>query len=139
MMVPELQVFASDVINLCVCVFLKVLTLAQILISLCLLIYVTSWSLCPLPLSVFFFFLSADGIVSFLKKQAGPASVELKADADLQKFITDQDASVVGELLFEFHESLCLQPVSVSSAITQISMGCYKPQLLNRSSDIIAI
>ncbi len=90
-------------------------------------------------LRLFFFFLSADGIVSFLKKQAGPASVELKADADLQKFITDQDASVVGELLFEFHESLCLQPVSVSSAITQISMGCYKPQLLNRSSDIIAI
>ncbi|XP_074534587.1 protein disulfide-isomerase A3 [Halichoeres trimaculatus] len=39
---------------------------------------------------------SADGIVSFLKKQAGPASVELKSDADLQKFIADQDASVIG-------------------------------------------
>lgn len=47
--------------------------------------------------------LSVDGIVSFLKKQAGPASVELKTDADLQKFTGDQDASVVGELLFEFH------------------------------------
>lgn len=46
---------------------------------------------------------SVDGIVSFLKKQAGPASVELKTDADLQKFTGDQDASVVGELLFEFH------------------------------------
>ncbi|XP_071400813.1 protein disulfide-isomerase A3 [Centroberyx affinis] len=39
---------------------------------------------------------TADGIVSHLKKQAGPASVELKADADFEKFITDQDASVVG-------------------------------------------
>uniref|UniRef100_A0AAQ6AQ43 protein disulfide-isomerase n=1 Tax=Amphiprion ocellaris TaxID=80972 RepID=A0AAQ6AQ43_AMPOC len=36
------------------------------------------------------------GIVSFLKKQAGPASVELKEDAQLEKFIADQDASVVG-------------------------------------------
>ncbi|CAJ1055986.1 protein disulfide-isomerase A3 [Xyrichtys novacula] len=39
---------------------------------------------------------TADGIVSFLKKQAGPASVELKDEADLQKYIADQDASVVG-------------------------------------------
>uniref|UniRef100_A0A8C2YVJ3 Protein disulfide-isomerase n=2 Tax=Cyclopterus lumpus TaxID=8103 RepID=A0A8C2YVJ3_CYCLU len=39
---------------------------------------------------------TADGIVSFLKKQAGPASVELKADADLAKYTSDQDASVVG-------------------------------------------
>uniref|UniRef100_A0A7N6A7H8 Protein disulfide-isomerase n=1 Tax=Anabas testudineus TaxID=64144 RepID=A0A7N6A7H8_ANATE len=39
---------------------------------------------------------TADGIVSFLKKQAGPASVELKTEADLTKFLSDQDASVVG-------------------------------------------
>uniref|UniRef100_A0A673ACJ1 Protein disulfide-isomerase n=1 Tax=Sphaeramia orbicularis TaxID=375764 RepID=A0A673ACJ1_9TELE len=39
---------------------------------------------------------TADGIVSFLKKQAGPASVELKTEAELQKFTSDQDASVVG-------------------------------------------
>ncbi|CAL1594853.1 unnamed protein product [Knipowitschia caucasica] len=39
---------------------------------------------------------SADGIVSFLKKQAGPASVELKSEDDLEKFISDQDASVIG-------------------------------------------
>ncbi|KAM3608656.1 uncharacterized protein V6R79_002408 [Siganus canaliculatus] len=39
---------------------------------------------------------TADGIVSFLKKQAGPASVEIKSDVDLQKFLADQDASVVG-------------------------------------------
>uniref|UniRef100_A0A671XUW9 Protein disulfide-isomerase n=1 Tax=Sparus aurata TaxID=8175 RepID=A0A671XUW9_SPAAU len=38
---------------------------------------------------------TADGIVSFLKKQAGPASVELKDDAAFQKFIADQDASVI--------------------------------------------
>uniref|UniRef100_A0A8C7XC83 Protein disulfide-isomerase n=1 Tax=Oryzias sinensis TaxID=183150 RepID=A0A8C7XC83_9TELE len=39
---------------------------------------------------------TADGIVSFLKKQAGPASVELKTEADFEKFIGDQDASIVG-------------------------------------------
>ncbi|XP_068579153.1 protein disulfide-isomerase A3 [Cebidichthys violaceus] len=39
---------------------------------------------------------TADGIVSFLKKQAGPASVELKTDAELTKYTSDQDASVVG-------------------------------------------
>lgn len=39
---------------------------------------------------------TADGIVSQLKKQAGPASVELKSEADFEKYITDRDASVVG-------------------------------------------
>uniref|UniRef100_A0A672F940 Protein disulfide-isomerase n=2 Tax=Salarias fasciatus TaxID=181472 RepID=A0A672F940_SALFA len=39
---------------------------------------------------------SADGIVSFLKKQAGPASVELKTEADFDKFVADRDASVIG-------------------------------------------
>ncbi|XP_033823789.1 protein disulfide-isomerase A3 [Periophthalmus magnuspinnatus] len=39
---------------------------------------------------------TADGIVSFLKKQAGPASVELKSEEDLDKFTSDQDASVIG-------------------------------------------
>ncbi|XP_037307800.1 protein disulfide-isomerase A3 [Pungitius pungitius] len=39
---------------------------------------------------------TADGIVGFLKKQAGPASVELKSDADLAKYTSDPDASVVG-------------------------------------------
>lgn len=48
-------------------------------------------------LSALFLFLSEDGIVSFLKKQAGPASVELKTNADFEKFIADQDASVIGE------------------------------------------
>ncbi|KAL7885609.1 hypothetical protein AOLI_G00059040 [Acnodon oligacanthus] len=39
---------------------------------------------------------TADGIVSHLKKQAGPASVDLKAVEDFEKFIGDRDASVVG-------------------------------------------
>ncbi|XP_056137435.1 protein disulfide-isomerase A3 [Lampris incognitus] len=39
---------------------------------------------------------TADGIVSHLKKQAGPASVELKAEAEFAKFISDKDPSVVG-------------------------------------------
>ncbi|KAM9807493.1 protein disulfide-isomerase A3 [Neosynchiropus ocellatus] len=39
---------------------------------------------------------SADGIVSFLKKQAGPASLEIKDDTHFQKLITDSDAIVIG-------------------------------------------
>ncbi|KAJ8412976.1 hypothetical protein AAFF_G00105580 [Aldrovandia affinis] len=39
---------------------------------------------------------TADGIVSHLKKQAGPASVEIKTVADFEKFVGDRDASVVG-------------------------------------------
>ncbi|KAI4825390.1 hypothetical protein KUCAC02_021073 [Chaenocephalus aceratus] len=39
---------------------------------------------------------TADGIVSFLKKQGGPASVELKTEAELAKYTSDSDASVVG-------------------------------------------
>ncbi|XP_072290868.1 protein disulfide-isomerase A3 [Eucyclogobius newberryi] len=39
---------------------------------------------------------TADGIVSFLKKQAGPASVELPSEDQLDKYISDQDASVIG-------------------------------------------
>uniref|UniRef100_A0A8C4DKN3 Protein disulfide-isomerase n=1 Tax=Dicentrarchus labrax TaxID=13489 RepID=A0A8C4DKN3_DICLA len=62
---------------------------------------------------------TADGIVSFLKKQAGPASVELKTDADFQKYITDQDASVVGELLFDFQSlpSLATEFLKAASAL----------------------
>lgn len=43
-----------------------------------------------------------DGIVSHLKKQAGPASVELKSEEELMKFIGDRDASVVGEHIFDY-------------------------------------
>ncbi|XP_005052236.1 PREDICTED: protein disulfide-isomerase A3 [Ficedula albicollis] len=39
---------------------------------------------------------TADGIVSHLKKQAGPASVALSSVAEFEKFIGDKDASVVG-------------------------------------------
>ncbi|XP_041966139.1 protein disulfide-isomerase A3 [Alosa sapidissima] len=39
---------------------------------------------------------TADGIVSHLKKQAGPASVEVKTQAEFDKFTADRDSSVVG-------------------------------------------
>ncbi|XP_064192780.1 protein disulfide-isomerase A3 [Anguilla rostrata] len=39
---------------------------------------------------------TADGIVSHLKKQAGPASVEIKTVAEFEKFVGDRDASIVG-------------------------------------------
>lgn len=53
---------------------------------------------CFLPLNLFLCSRSVDGIVSYFKKQAGPASVELKDEAAFHKFIEDEDASVVGEL-----------------------------------------
>uniref|UniRef100_UPI00358F7B72 protein disulfide-isomerase A3 n=1 Tax=Myxine glutinosa TaxID=7769 RepID=UPI00358F7B72 len=39
---------------------------------------------------------TADGIVSFLKKQAGPSSVELATEADFDKFVGHADASIIG-------------------------------------------
>uniref|UniRef100_A0A8B9L2H9 Protein disulfide-isomerase A3 n=1 Tax=Astyanax mexicanus TaxID=7994 RepID=A0A8B9L2H9_ASTMX len=39
---------------------------------------------------------TADGIVSYMKKQAGPSSVPLHSEADLDSFINTFDASVVG-------------------------------------------
>ncbi|XP_077119693.1 protein disulfide-isomerase A3 [Ranitomeya variabilis] len=39
---------------------------------------------------------SADGIISTMKKQAGPASVDLQSVEAFEKFISDTDASVVG-------------------------------------------
>lgn len=45
-----------------------------------------------------------------MKKQAGPASVELRTDADLEKYIADSDASVIGELMtasFSFRFGVC--------------------------------
>ena len=38
-----------------------------------------------------------DGIVSHLKKQAGPASVAIQTQADFDKMVSGKDASVVGE------------------------------------------
>uniref|UniRef100_A0A671Q8H8 protein disulfide-isomerase n=1 Tax=Sinocyclocheilus anshuiensis TaxID=1608454 RepID=A0A671Q8H8_9TELE len=40
----------------------------------------------------------ADGIVSYMKKQAGPSSVSLLSEADLDSFVDNYEASVVGEL-----------------------------------------
>uniref|UniRef100_A0A671Q4B5 Protein disulfide-isomerase A3 n=1 Tax=Sinocyclocheilus anshuiensis TaxID=1608454 RepID=A0A671Q4B5_9TELE len=38
----------------------------------------------------------ADGIVSYMKKQAGPSSVSLLSEADLDSFVDNYEASVVG-------------------------------------------
>lgn len=54
-------------------------------------------SFCIRLLMSLFFITLTDGIVSHLKKQAGPASVELKSQAEFEKFIGDRDASVVGK------------------------------------------
>uniref|UniRef100_A0A673IX05 Protein disulfide-isomerase A3 n=1 Tax=Sinocyclocheilus rhinocerous TaxID=307959 RepID=A0A673IX05_9TELE len=43
---------------------------------------------------------TADGIVSYMKKQAGPSSVALLSEADLDFFVDNYEASVVGELTF---------------------------------------
>ncbi|KAJ1180173.1 hypothetical protein NDU88_005397 [Pleurodeles waltl] len=39
---------------------------------------------------------TADGIVSTLKKLAGPASVDLRSTEEFEKFVGDKDASVIG-------------------------------------------
>ncbi|XP_063054627.1 protein disulfide-isomerase A3-like [Engraulis encrasicolus] len=39
---------------------------------------------------------SADGIVSYMRKQAGPSSTPLQTDEDLEAFIKNFDASVIG-------------------------------------------
>lgn len=40
--------------------------------------------------------------MSHLKKQAGPASVELKSEEEFGKFIANHDASIVGEHIFGY-------------------------------------
>lgn len=58
-----------------------------------------SFSASSSPSSFALLLLSVDGIVNYFKKQVGPASVELEDEEQLQKFISDMDASIVGELL----------------------------------------
>lgn len=55
-----------------------------------------------------------DGIVSHLKKQAGPASVELKSEEEFTKFIGDRDASVVGEQIYVY---IFLNPLCVRNFV----------------------
>lgn len=43
------------------------------------------------------FFVPLDGIVSTMKKQSGPASVALRSLDEFEKFVSDSDASVIGE------------------------------------------
>ncbi|XP_071502882.1 protein disulfide-isomerase A3-like [Diadema antillarum] len=38
----------------------------------------------------------ADGIISYMKKQAGPKSKELKSVADVESFLSDMDAGIIG-------------------------------------------
>lgn len=42
---------------------------------------------------------TVDGIVSYMKKLAGPSSVLLHTEADLDSFVDTFDASVVGEFV----------------------------------------
>lgn len=67
----------------------------------------------------FFPLFSVEGIISYFKKQVGPASVELKDDVGLQAFISDKDGSVVGELLSEFKSFLCFM-VGIFTASPQV-------------------
>lgn len=46
--------------------------------------------------------LSVDGIVAYFKKQVGPASVALTDEDQLQKFLSNEDASVVGECFIPY-------------------------------------
>ena len=57
---------------------------------------------CPLPLFLTHsspVCLLSDGIVGHLKKQAGPASVEIKTVAEFEKYAGGRDASIVGKWL----------------------------------------
>uniref|UniRef100_A0A672F776 Protein disulfide-isomerase A3 n=1 Tax=Salarias fasciatus TaxID=181472 RepID=A0A672F776_SALFA len=73
---------------------------------------------------------SADGIVSFLKKQAGPASVELKTEADFDKFVADRDASVIG---FFADDKSTAQAEFQKAAIHSFLLGIvlFRPPRLN--------
>lgn len=91
-------------------------------------------------ISVFF---SVDGIVSFLKKQAGPASVELKSEADLAKYTGDHDASVVGELLI-YSDLFWSLPPPLAAAVEVAVVHVVKPEifaetLMHAGSSLIAM
>lgn len=47
-----------------------------------------------------------DGIVSYMKKQAGPSSIPLHNGRDLDAFVNNFDASVVGEFTFINHSQV---------------------------------
>uniref|UniRef100_A0A4W5N3S6 Protein disulfide-isomerase n=1 Tax=Hucho hucho TaxID=62062 RepID=A0A4W5N3S6_9TELE len=60
---------------------------------------------------------SADGIVSYMKKQAGPSSVPLHNERDLDAFVNNFEASVVGEDLYSPSLSQMAEFLKVSSAM----------------------
>lgn len=41
-------------------------------------------------------YVNSDGIYNYMKKQTGPDSVHLKTKEDLQTFVNNYDASIVG-------------------------------------------
>lgn len=53
------------------------------------------WRLCERVCGLLL--VSPDGIVAHFKKQVGPASVVLTDEDQFQKFISNEDASVIGE------------------------------------------
>ncbi|XP_072535579.1 protein disulfide isomerase family A, member 7 [Salminus brasiliensis] len=62
---------------------------------------------------------TADGIVSYMKKQAGPSSVPLHSEADLDSFINTFEASVVG--FFSGPDSLQLAEFLKASSVLRDS------------------
>lgn len=63
----------------------------------------------------------SDGIYEYMKRQTGPDSLHLKTDEDLQAFINNYDASIIGMMLpvfpvhthTDFSQNLC-----VASSVT---------------------
>lgn len=62
-------------------------------------VILVSVSYCDSCVTVCVIVVPVDGIVSYFKKQVGPASVTLAGEEEFQKFISEKDASVVGESL----------------------------------------
>lgn len=50
-----------------------------------------------------------------MKKQAGPASVEIKTEADFDKYTKDRDASVVGKMVD--HKKINTHPLTGKSKV----------------------
>lgn len=73
-----------------------------------------------------------DGIVSHLKKQAGPASVELKSVAEFEKFIAERDASVVGEHIFLVIFAQSSDCLYMCTVMDKVYSGGWREMVLKR-------
>lgn len=58
----------------------------------------------------------SDGIYHYMKKQTGPDSVHLKTEQDLQTFINNYDASIVGRLMIVFIQFVLTGSLVVENA-----------------------